>query len=551
MIRVIIITILLSLSAFQALAANYTLEIIQPQPSLSTANRYYKTYTGLEYKVPVGVFGGTFPFSYALTVNPSGMVIDSETGIITWSNPIESGSPHSITVQVTDADENTDSVSWTLTVNTSNAVFVDAVDGENSSYNGCSASCGTGTFANPFKELGDVYTGGVTAIDGDFTTAPILADSTYSGYIMYLMAGTYAPQGYATIKAHGYEIDWQDEKPQIFIAADSETVVIDHDDAAASASGGIFKMDASTNIYIQGIDFRDGDNNIFQIGGVSTYTTIFDNTFTNLTDPTDGQNAGFILFSGDGTPGFETFDFISRNTFTNPASNNNTSCVIRLYSTRKSVIEGNTMVETVGAAEHGIDLKEGTVYIDIRSNIFDSFGFAKQIGDSMNPAGNIEIRYNLFNDGSATINGGNYGPLSINKDSAVNGPFYVTRNTIDGVIYIIRCNTGSDGPYVFKNNVIVNEIGGVDDPDGSGIYQTNSTGCYLVEVGVDGESNLYGNAADGIIDSNGDLTEAYSGYLGTHGYQTIPPEEIPPQGENVRPIGTTNVMAIGTTSVLR
>ena len=63
--------IILFCSAFvfvaTANAANYPLEIIQPQEGLNTNSRYYKAYPGIEYKVPIGVFGGAFPFTYGLS----------------------------------------------------------------------------------------------------------------------------------------------------------------------------------------------------------------------------------------------------------------------------------------------------------------------------------------------------------------------------------------------------------------------------------------------------------------------------------------------------
>ena len=59
------LTILLSVSFFSNLyAANYPLEITQPQEGLTTHSRYYKAYPGIEYKVPIGVFGGLYPFAY-------------------------------------------------------------------------------------------------------------------------------------------------------------------------------------------------------------------------------------------------------------------------------------------------------------------------------------------------------------------------------------------------------------------------------------------------------------------------------------------------------
>ena len=74
-----------------SLAANYLLEIIQPQEGLSTngcvggtlpCNRFYRAYPGLEYNVRMGVIGGDYPYVYSLITAPSGMTIDAGTGEI-------------------------------------------------------------------------------------------------------------------------------------------------------------------------------------------------------------------------------------------------------------------------------------------------------------------------------------------------------------------------------------------------------------------------------------------------------------------------------------
>ncbi len=58
---------------------------------------------------------GTQPITYSLITYPNGMVIDPETGVVSWQNPTVAGSPHTITIRATNTagydDEN-----WQLTV---------------------------------------------------------------------------------------------------------------------------------------------------------------------------------------------------------------------------------------------------------------------------------------------------------------------------------------------------------------------------------------------------------------------------------------------------
>ena len=64
----------------QCTAACNTLEIIQPKAGLSTTNRFYKAYPGLEYNVRMAVIGGAYPYIYSLTTAPNGMTITPTPG---------------------------------------------------------------------------------------------------------------------------------------------------------------------------------------------------------------------------------------------------------------------------------------------------------------------------------------------------------------------------------------------------------------------------------------------------------------------------------------
>jgi hypothetical protein len=98
--------LLLLLAISPVKAANYSLEIIQPQPNLNTQNRFYKAYPGLEYNVRMAVAGGDILTGSNSFPVPSGMNIDGR-GEITWPNPTEASSPHSVSVRVTDSEGTT------------------------------------------------------------------------------------------------------------------------------------------------------------------------------------------------------------------------------------------------------------------------------------------------------------------------------------------------------------------------------------------------------------------------------------------------------------
>jgi hypothetical protein len=96
-------------------------------------------------------------------------------------------------------------------------------------------------------------------------------------------------------------------------------------------------------------------------------------------------------------------------------------------------------------------------------------------------------------------------------------PTYVYRNTIRGPLGFVKINTAAQGPWTFSNNVVVNEDGATDNPNGSGITHdiTPVTTTPLVV-----ENHLFGAAADGLVDANGLLTGASrTSYLYLRGHE--------------------------------
>jgi len=504
-------------------AANYQLEIIQPQEGLNTNSRYYKAYPGIEYKVPVGVFGGTYPFTYALTTNPSGMVIDSSTGVITWPNPILSGSPHSVTVQVLDNEGNTDSHSWTITVTTSGFIFIDAVNGTHADGFGCTgAGCGTGTIDNPFLSMIDIYRG---------TDYASRLDNTYANNFVYFREGTYDLEGYfqGTPGDQQYAFDWRGTiKPTVWLEYPGETAIIDHD---RTASGAYLRIQDSApdDMFVHGIKFQDMRNHAIRTGG--DRIAFFECEFENLGPGADGANSAFIMFTSSGGTQGHHYPFIKDCTFNNV----DTGAFLKTYSTYYLVIEDNVFSNSVGRGE-GIAIKANDTYVDIRSNVIDNIA-SRAINGNWNGGSNMEIRYNLILNANPSYVANGHGALTMNHDGTT-GPVFIYRNTFDGVVLLRFGNTGN-GPFSLYNNVIVNEDEAVDNPDGSHITQYSVSDPSVMVLGTGDNTNLVGNASSGIIDADGNLTDTYSAYLGKKGYQLTPTSDTtPPARSNGSPAGT-------------
>ena len=82
---------------------------------------------GAAYTGPTPVLTqGTPPVTWSLVTGPSGMTISSTTGVVSWSTPTATGSPHPITIRATNAGCSDDE-SWLLTVNSLPDLVVDSV----------------------------------------------------------------------------------------------------------------------------------------------------------------------------------------------------------------------------------------------------------------------------------------------------------------------------------------------------------------------------------------------------------------------------------------
>ena len=75
----------------------------------------HSTEAGVLYNSPAPVVYGTEPFAWSLSISQPGMEIDPASGIITWPNPIVSGSPHRVVIQATN-NAGSDTEEWYLTV---------------------------------------------------------------------------------------------------------------------------------------------------------------------------------------------------------------------------------------------------------------------------------------------------------------------------------------------------------------------------------------------------------------------------------------------------
>jgi len=486
---------------------NYPLEIIQPQPSLTTVNRFYKAYPGLEYNVRLGVVGGVFPYTFSLTNAPSGMVIDAR-GEISWSNPTTTGSPYSITARVEDSNSTVVTRSWTVTVTTAGFIFIDPVNGNPSTITACTGTdgansipagttgTGTGTLANPFKSLADVYQGACYNAKHN---------SEFSTYFVYFRGGTYYLDTYIDHVGDGENQQTAftyDEKPLVWLAYPGETPVIDFEGAYTHL---FFEENSGNTIYIDGLSVTNGTGKTFTVPSATNPV------FRKITGTNHGAitsehyNQSYILLSRSSHGSNVVIQDCELNTLDHGAA-------IKIYDTSKILIEDNvihtitdSMPKDYSPSIEGIALKVDVTNATVRGN--QIYNLAQYpIGGNMtgegNACGDFEISHNYVQNPSGEA-------IYINQDpTGAAGPvqdIYLHHNTFVGRIDLNGSSTIT-GPYWINNNVIV---------QASGNYVNQIDPVSTVNTHV--SDNL--TATTGLIDSNGLLLPAYSEYIGVMGWQ--------------------------------
>ncbi|MEF3692160.1 MAG: putative Ig domain-containing protein [Candidatus Moraniibacteriota bacterium] len=459
-------------------AANFPLEIIQPQPGLNTSNRFYKAYPGLVYNVRAAVIGGEYPFTYTLTTYPDGMTVNENTGEINWPNPTTSGSPHPVTLLVTDQENTVSTVSWTITVTTDGFYFIDAINGLTV------AQGGTGTQANPWKIIEDWY---ITKYD-----------TTYSGGFLYFKTGTYTPPALEDGERLAFN---QNYKPKIWLAYPDDFPIFDMSYAHISMYAG-----GGNNFYVDGIDFvpiANPDRKGISIDGASMNVVLRNNKFHGTTERI-GTNMAHIFIAANAS---QPYWAIQDNLFYDSVR----TMGIEGYDATKVLVEDNYFYNfsNGGGESHAIGPKSNITRWDIRHNqIWNAAGHGIWIGGSnSNPFENNEVRFNVVKDTPSGY------ALTVNYDGTDTGTHYIYRNTFVGSIYVRNPIIGM-GPYYFYNNVIQNPTDGFTyntTPDAGVVVSTNN----LIET-------------SGLVDSSGNLIDPYLDYVGTTGWQIGESDVIPP-----------------------
>lgn len=467
-------------------------------------NRIFRAYPGLVYNIRVAAIGGVYPFTYTLANAPSGMTIDANTGEINWPNPQTSAADIRVTVQ--DRIGAIDTETWSINVTTNGFRFVDAVNGRLAANNGCASSCGTGSFTNPWRTLGDL------ALNDDPTI------------ITYFKSGTYLVTDISSMFKEGVGSVWErytfNEDPRsqfagsvIWIAYPGQNPIIDFGYRAATGAPGALLRHMGHSVYMDG--FETINNRIigFQWGPDANYRG---GTYRKLRMHAggpggDGSNASFIMTLT--TTPVTSYGMVVQNSAfydVNIAAVDD-MVALKFYSQSKLLVEDTTQYNMWKATE----LKADVEFYTVRHNTFFNLR-ATAIG------GNMHGCVRCAADGSDIARTG--GEISFNNARSADMALdlnqdgmavrtYVHRNTLVGRV-MVRNTDSADGPFYLSRNVIVSSDAGT--PAGSHIYQYNVTDPSRIVL----SENLVGYPSDNIVDASGFLTAGFSQWVGTRGFQT-------------------------------
>lgn len=463
----------------ESVGANFPLKItnIKPagtgDPPIPETNRIFRSYPGIEYNIRAAVVGGVYPYTYELSGEPSGMAIDPDTGEITWADP--QSDTGTVTLTVTDEEGTVETAKWSIDVTSDGFLFVDASANSN----------GDGTKDNPYNSLTNMLTDTLDAGQGHD--------------MVYFRSGTYDMVDHNSGSDNILRID---DNPTNWLSHPGEEVVLQ----GSSDAGKAYRINPmGKSIYFDGLIFKDVVGYGITLHGKPNYYTIRKCVFDGLTPADDAnRNYGFIYTSDGGSDTY--YSVIQDNEFTDW---HGAAAIGSLYRDRYLLIENNYIhTPSTDAEPEGIGptmalaLKAHLDYLTVRGNEVQMGSVGSVFDGSVNCFFNLEyidICFNFFNHDSTSNN-----RIMLNSQNHSEGPntnhkFY--RNTWKANEGFFRFDPCGQGPFTIDSNVL--------------IFENNQ----LERDCVTYTNNLEGTDSDNIINSNGELTEDYSEYVGSIGHQ--------------------------------
>lgn len=468
-------------------AAKMPMTLVHPRPDNETATwaRHRLAYPDgvAEYRIPVTVQGGAYPFRYELVQGPPGMQIgghwsNEDYGIITW-RPTSNGGPYNVSVRITDQEGATVTANWTVRASTEEFIFIDPR----------ASTSGDGRKNSPLRTFADMHRGSRT-------------DSTFSGKIIYFRGGTHLLDG---PESNGNLQLQQNYKPAVWLGYTGENVVIDSRQSKVL-------VDAQHDIFVSNLRMTNARADVanahfwfFNANSAQNRVTFFEVDFDNIGRGTAGSDnpAAVTFFNPGNLRRYFTFNGNTYQDYSAP--------LIDLYAMRYGVVENNILRKGKSNAGgyQGIFLKSDIQDFSVRGNVSLEQDFQYGAIEIMLQAqvftnDRIEVAYNFINEASnfsdkrAIVYNWNSG-----RGANTMPQIYIYRNTVIGKV------VGLDSfPYIvsIERNIVLNN----ETP----VINGSGTNRQVIE-----SDNITGRKNSGIVDpQSGILSGDFQQYAGRYGH---------------------------------
>jgi hypothetical protein len=490
------------------IAAKQPMIQVYPRPDSETNTwarhrwAYYDGANPVQYKIPLGVSFGAFPYVYTLQSGPPGMTIgatywnpawtsfqDAQAagyGYLLWT-PTASVSGATVSVLVTDQQMNTLTITFTVSTSssTSKFIFVDAVNGSDTS--------GTGTISAPWQTYTKAF--GATA-----------STNVNANALCYFRAGTYTLPAQTVVSGVTITQVNTSIKPSALMGFPGDTPPI------FSMTNCFFSDNGSpsTDLFVQGLNPNDYTHSIYNMRwfwlntGGTKRVTFEGNNWTNSGYGSSAPSNTPMFFM-DFTQGQAKYIFVKNNSEERVTSGHEGNNIVGFdsYYVDRALVEGNTSISPTITVDGCWVFKSDITNSCMRGNFasfYDcAYGLGSTLQDPLAGTFNIETCYNRSLLGIQAANGSSGPFFPINSPGTVSHPMtnqWCYRNSVTG-------NIGSNSPN-----------------EGSISIQSNAVQYQYAPAIVSGSAvTSSGNvtATSGLLDSNGNLTSAYSSYRGTVG----------------------------------